>query len=454
MSSRPNFPRLAGALLVTLGAPSLAGVAPVDAQDAQSTELESEILSLSEVFPDPDYISPDVIAAVNIDPYTLGIGELIDTRVGLADSRNRLAEALARYAQSSTGVVNGIVAEADAAATQQTAKHAADKAERDLKAFAVGTFSGSELQDLETDVIAGKLNPQRTLTEAVEDRVLDTKVAADSGLVAADRHLVATRLELSNERHRQTIASADLGLADTQIRTAANRITEIAPDAERTLGRAVDPELRFSVSALDAYYNAELVMAEADPGCGVEWWQLAGIGRVESIHGTYGGAKLYLAGNTTRKIRGPALDGEEFLAIPDTDGGKLDGDLEWDRAVGPMQFIPGSWRIFGADGNGDGYKNPNNVYDATVGAGRHLCGSVRNMTRGGRFRRALLDYNRSTEYGATVQRFANDYRKEVDLVRPSDPAPEQVSICMPEPDKVQTLPILGCGAVRRSAGVS
>ena len=454
MSASPNFLRVASAVLVLVGAPALSGMAPVGAQDISPASSSVEPLTLSEVFPDPEYISSDVIAALNIDPGSLGLNELIDVRIGLGDAQSRLADAMARYAKSSAGVASGIIAEAAASATQSQAQADADEAERDLKAFAVGAFSGSELANLENEVLGGKLTPQRTLQAAAEDRVLHIKVVADTDLEEADNHLVATRLDLSNERHSQTIATADLTLADSQIENAHNRIAIIGPKAERTLGRAKDPKLGFSVSALDAYYNAELVMAEADPGCGVEWWQLAGIGRVESIHATHGGAKLYLSGNTTRKIRGPALDGEEFLAIPDSDGGKLDGDLEWDRAVGPMQFIPGSWRIFGADGNSDGYKNPNNVYDATVAAGRHLCGSVRNITDGGRFRRALLDYNRSTEYGATVQRFAKNYREDLDLVRPSNPAPEQEPVCMPESDQVQTLPLMGCGAVGRSAGVS
>lgn len=454
MSARSNFCRAAGAMLVLLSAPVLSGVGPVGAQEESAAVASSRTLTLNELFPEPEVLSAEVIASLNIEPYALGVPELIDVRVSLADARLRLADAMSRYAASSAGVAVGIIAEAEAVDLHGVAQHQADEAERDLKAFAVGTFAGSELQDLETEIIAGKVTPQHTLQNAVEDRVLATKVTADSDLLEANEHLIATRLDLSNERHDQTIASTDLTFADSEIETGEIRLETIGPKAERILGRAKDPVLGFTVSALDAYYNAELVLAEADPGCGVEWWQLAGIGRVESIHATHGGAKLYLSGNTTRKIRGPALDGEEFLAIPDTDGGVLDGDVEWDRAVGPMQFIPGSWRIFGADGNGDGSKNPNNVYDATVAAGRHLCGSVRNITDGGRFRRALLDYNRSTEYGATVQRFANDYRTEVDLVRPTDPPPEQDPICMPEPDQVQTLPLVGCGAVGRSAGVS
>ena len=50
-------------------------------------------------------------------------------------------------------------------------------------------------------------------------------------------------------------------------------------------------------------------------------------------------------GRTLNPILGPVLNGVgDVAAIPDTDGGRWDGDTTWDRAVGPMQFIPSSWR--------------------------------------------------------------------------------------------------------------
>src|SRR3546814_20580862 len=54
-------------------------------------------------------------------------------------------------------------------------------------------------------------------------------------------------------------------------------------------------------------------------------------------------------------------------------GGRWDGDARWDRAVGPMQFIPGTWKSFGVDGSGDGLADPNNVFDAATAAARYLC---------------------------------------------------------------------------------
>ena len=113
------------------------------------------------------------------------------------------------------------------------------------------------------------------------------------------------------------------------------------------------------------------------PECGLRWTGLAGIGKVESGHGTYGGSRLSATGDTSQPIIGIPLDGSAgTAAIGDTDGGELDGDPTTDRAVGPMQFIPGSWRSLGRDGNGDGRADPSNIYDAALAAAGLLCRAV------------------------------------------------------------------------------
>ncbi|KIF03325.1 hypothetical protein PL81_24915, partial [Streptomyces sp. RSD-27] len=100
---------------------------------------------------------------------------------------------------------------------------------------------------------------------------------------------------------------------------------------------------------------------------------------------------------------GPVLDGNGFADIPDTDGGAYDGDARHDRAVGPMQFIPSTWAAWGQDGNGDGRRDPNNVYDAALAAGRYLCAGGRDLRTGAGLDRAVLSYNQSAEYLRTVR---------------------------------------------------
>ncbi len=173
---------------------------------------------------------------------------------------------------------------------------------------------------------------------------------------------------------------------------------------------AVIPDLDIPVMAMDAYLRAERYMAQNQPECGIKWWSLAAIGRAESNHGRFGGATFDFNGTVTPPIIGVALNGNGFAAISDTDGGTLDGDTEWDRAVGPMQFIPGTWKRWGADGNGDGVINPQNIYDAMLAAARYLCASAQpNMTTDEGRRKAYFAYNRSTAYVTFLTARGSEY---------------------------------------------
>jgi hypothetical protein len=104
-------------------------------------------------------------------------------------------------------------------------------------------------------------------------------------------------------------------------------------------------------------------------------------------------------GYGTRPIYGIPLDGRVGVAlVRDTDGGKLDGDPNFDRAVGPMQFIPSTWALFGADGNSDGKKDPNNIFDATLAAADYLCAGGGNLANPAQEAAAVLRYNDADEY--------------------------------------------------------
>jgi len=158
---------------------------------------------------------------------------------------------------------------------------------------------------------------------------------------------------------------------------------------------------------LAAYRNAERRAPEVEPGCEVRWSIVAGIGRVESKHGLHNGPGTAItpAGDIRPPIIGGQLNGEgDRAAIRDTDGGRWDADGEWDRAVGPMQFIPSSWQIYGVDGDGDGTSDPNNVFDAALAAAKHLCRSQPgDYDDPAVLGRALFAYNRSSSYVALVQ---------------------------------------------------
>ncbi|MBO4255615.1 hypothetical protein GRC12_17270, partial [Streptomyces griseorubiginosus] len=150
-----------------------------------------------------------------------------------------------------------------------------------------------------------------------------------------------------------------------------------------------------------AYRHAEAELGRTTPGCGLRWQLLAAIGQVESAQA--GGGRVTSDGTTVTPILGPRLDGGAFAVVRDTDGGAYDGDAVYDRAVGPMQFIPSTWARWGADGNGDGRSDPDNVFDAALAAGRYLCAAGRDLSEAAGLDRAILGYNHSAAYLRTVR---------------------------------------------------
>ncbi|MEU3456190.1 lytic murein transglycosylase [Micromonospora sp. NPDC006766] len=162
--------------------------------------------------------------------------------------------------------------------------------------------------------------------------------------------------------------------------------------------------------ALQAYGYAELVLNETQPGCRLSWTTLAAIGYVESRHGSANGATLRPDGVAAPEIRGDPLDGRDGRGlIRDTDQGRLDGDTVYDRAIGPMQFIPSTWQEIGADADNDGIKDPHNINDAALAAGRYLCKGGRNLTVPGDWWGAILSYNDVRRYAQAVFDKADEY---------------------------------------------
>ncbi|MET9760296.1 lytic transglycosylase domain-containing protein [Streptomyces sp. NPDC006372] len=168
-------------------------------------------------------------------------------------------------------------------------------------------------------------------------------------------------------------------------------------------------EAGIPATVLDAYKKAETALRDAKPGCNLPWQLLAAIGRVES--GQARGGRVKADGTTISPILGPQLDGNGFALIKDTDNGAYDGNSDYDQAVGPMQFIPSTWAWAGRDGNGDGKKDPNNVYDAALAAGHYLCRNDWDLSVQGDLDRAILSYNNSREYLNLVMRWLEYYRK-------------------------------------------
>ena len=204
----------------------------------------------------------------------------------------------------------------------------------------------------------------------------------------------------------------DEAAEDEQAEAAAGRSIPDAPSPSGPLGI---PE-----RALLAYRTAAAVYGAR---CALPWQVLAAIGRAESGH-AYGG-QFFDDGLTWEPILGPVLDGAPFAAIRDTDDGRMDGDRTWDRAVGPMQFIPGTWRWIGVDADGDGSADPHDIDDAAAAAARYLCAHGGDLSDRGALRTAVLRYNNSSAYADTVLAWADAYAgRAAPVADPTPPARE------------------------------
>jgi membrane-bound lytic murein transglycosylase B len=172
----------------------------------------------------------------------------------------------------------------------------------------------------------------------------------------------------------------------------------------------MSPAVGVSKVALAAYGFAQLSAAQSTPLCHLSWTTLAGIGKVESDHGTANGAVLQPDGKVLPPIIGAALDGQGGRKlIQDTDSGTLDGDRTYDHAVGPMQFLPSTWQQYGADGDADGAQDANDINDAALAAANYLCAGGRDLATPGGWWAGVLSYNAIQSYAQSVFNAANDY---------------------------------------------
>jgi membrane-bound lytic murein transglycosylase B len=192
-----------------------------------------------------------------------------------------------------------------------------------------------------------------------------------------------------------------------------SRPGEIAPGVPASAARSVIASASTNgipAAALAAYQRAAEVINSADPSCRIGWQLIAAIGRVESDHGRYGGNVLDDEGRSRPGIYGIPLDGSNGTArITDTDAGQYDDDQVYDRAVGPMQFIPSTWSVVGVDGDGDGVRDPQDIDDAALASAVYLCSGEEDLSTTAGQRTAVYRYNHSQEYVDLVLSIMNAY---------------------------------------------
>ncbi|MBX6384752.1 MAG: lytic transglycosylase domain-containing protein [Microbispora sp.] len=148
-----------------------------------------------------------------------------------------------------------------------------------------------------------------------------------------------------------------VGQAAVRPRTAAAQGQ--VPPGQALVGRPA--------SYLELYQRAAAVCP------GLSWTVLAAIGQVESGHG---------------RNNGPSSAG----------------------ALGPMQFMPATWKAYGVDGDGDGRADIWSPYDAVPSAAKYLCANGAGAG-GEKLRKAVWHYNHSWDYVNTVLSLADAYAR-------------------------------------------
>ena len=196
--------------------------------------------------------------------------------------------------------------------------------------------------------------------------------------------------------------------APASVSSAGGVAPGITGDAQRAVATASASGI--PAAALAAYQRAETVINSADAACHLSWQLVAAIGRVESDHGRTNGNTLDTQGVAQPGIFGPPLNGADGTTkISDSDAGQYDADSTWDRAVGPMQFIPSTWSVVGVDADGDGQRNPQDVDDAALATAVYLCSGDDDLAETAGQRAAVLRYNHSQAYVDLVLSIMNAY---------------------------------------------
>ena len=373
------------ALVVGVAAPSAVGRASAQAPAAGRAAQPAE----------PAQAAPVADAGAQIDQVA---GELagLDTQVTQLQAALAQADAVLATDQASVEEIRQeatsreqlqaqLVGQARAYAIQRYMYGSADS--RDLLAFL------SALNKPADDAVWGLATLEVSSAAALDQaqQVAKARAAVADRLAQAESDVVL--LTTARERRAQ-----ELDTATTQRTEVATRFDGVV----RELGQATVNGM--STVAYDAYRKAEATLAAEQPACALRWELLAAIGKTESNHGV---GRLDVFGNSLVPIIGIPIGG-------DTDGGALDGDASRDHAVGPMQFIPSTWRKWGTDANGDGKADPGNIVDAATAAGRYLCRAAGDLTLGTEAGviRAILSYNPNQTYlrvvGARFEALASD----------------------------------------------
>ncbi|GAB3599199.1 hypothetical protein GCM10027446_30780 [Angustibacter peucedani] len=297
----------------------------------------------------------------------------------VAEVRAQLATAQAGYAQAMSHVgqqvSDFIVADTARADAQRAADDAADRSTASARAL---YLSGGQAGLLNTVLSSGDLGELAARLSGVDHVLAAASATADDAAEQARRVqdvadgrsadadasvVTAARLTAQADRVATLLADAQQTLDGLSAR--ARQLTE-AEAAARALARARAAAALAQQRALgqvhaevppEEYFRLYRAAAKTCPG--MDWTLLAAVGQVESGHG--------------RDV-GPSSAG----------------------AIGPMQFMPGTFASYAVDGDHDGRLDAFSPADAIFTAARYLCSGGAGSSSG--VQAALFRYNRAQWY--------------------------------------------------------
>ena len=274
---------------------------------------------------------------------------------------------------------------------EQEARAQADKATADLDAAESRLADAASAAD--AAAVAG--GATRTPVASPPSRghtPRDAVAQAREAVVAATQARDAARAALIDRTHALDLASDATAAAGADLTARADDLQrgldaadqahqQLAGDGSATVAAAGGSvTLRPAPTAVArATIPADYLVlyGRAAATCkGLPWLVLAAIGSVESAHGQSDAPGVHQGTNVA-------------------------------GAMGPMQFLAGTWAAYGVDGDGDGTTDVYDPADAIFGAANYLC-----ATGGGdlsTLRRALWDYNHADWYVEEVLQLAARY---------------------------------------------
>lgn len=297
----------------------------------------------------------------------------------VAQIRGRLAAAEAAYTASMSRVGQQVstflLADDARAQAQQAADVAADRTAASARAL---YLAGGQAGLLNSLLGSGDVGDLTARISGVRQVLTAADATADDAAQQA--------------RAVQSVADGQSAAADASVVTAA-QITERAAAVSALLAQAQQTldALSSRAKALTEAENAAKALAAARTAAAAA--QSAAIGQVRAQVPPAEYARLYRAAAITC----PGMDWTLLAAVGQVESGNgRNVGPSSAGALGPMQFMPGTFAIYGVDGDGDGRRDPFSPADAIYSAARYLCSGGAGSPSG--VSAALFQYNRAQWY--------------------------------------------------------